>query len=116
MSAALAQEYADRFYMKTGPCCAGCDWWRRHNSSVGECHRSAPVAASERVAMLGIQGATLPMVAGHVMTRKEHHCGEFKDEFDWDSLPLHYLRRIGYAERKKPAPEYVPDHGKESEE
>ena len=44
-----AQELADRWYVKHGPCCAGCDWWHQHNSLVGECRRSAPVPAGHIV-------------------------------------------------------------------
>lgn len=91
-----AQERADRFYMTHGPCCAGCDWWYGLNSVVGECRRHAPVPAEQRVAMIGIQGHSLKAMAGHVMTPREHHCGDFKDEFDWSTLPPHYLRRIEF--------------------
>ena len=91
------QEVLDRFYTVNGPCCAGCNWWHHANSVAGECRRSAPVAGEQRYAMLGIYGSSLPMTAGHVMTMREHHCGEFKDDFDWLSLPSLYLRRIGRA-------------------
>lgn len=101
MSEARVRECVDRFYMTNGPCCAGCDWWSYANSVTGECRRSAPVGGAERIAMLGITGCSLPLAAGHVMTRREHHCGEFKDTFDWSTLPREYLRRVGYS---KPAP------------
>lgn len=92
-----AQELADRWYCQHGPCCAGCDWWQQHNSIVGECRRSAPVPATERYGMLGIHGTSYPLMqAGHVLTPRDHHCGEFKDEFNWATLPPHYLRRIGW--------------------
>ena len=81
-----AQELADRWYVKHGPCCAGCDWWHQHNSIVGECHRSAPVPAEQRVGMLGVHCTTYPLTAGHVMTPRNHHCGDFKDDFDWSTL------------------------------
>ena len=38
---------------------------------------------------------SLTLGAGHVLTPRDHHCGEFKDEFDWPSLPAHYLRSVG---------------------
>ena len=94
---ARIQEACDRFYAANGPCCAGCDWWSSASSVAGECTRSAPVAGEQRYAMLGITGTSLPMAAGHVMTPREHRCGEFKDEFDWSSLSPLYLRRIGRA-------------------
>jgi hypothetical protein len=90
------QESIDAFYCANGPCCAGCDWWRSINSVAGECSRSAPMAGDERFAMLGVQGASLKPGAGHAMTPRGHLCGEFKDEFDWQSLPPSYLRRIGF--------------------
>lgn len=91
------QELLDAFYAKNGPCCAGCDWWHWINSLVGECHRSAPVSGSERTAVLETKSPSIRLEAGHVMTRREHHCGDFVDNFDWPSLPAAYLRRIGRA-------------------
>lgn len=87
----------DTFYTQHGPCCAGCDWWGSANSVIGECTRSAPVPGRERIAMLGISYTSLPLAAGHVMTPREHRCGDFKDEFDWSSLQPLYLKRIGRA-------------------
>jgi hypothetical protein len=89
------QEFIDAFFWKNGPCCAGCDWWHHLNSAVGECTRSAPLSAGDRVAMLGIHGTSLEIGAGHVMTPREHRCGEFRDTFDWSSLPIPYLKRVG---------------------
>nr|WP_255650858.1 hypothetical protein [Cupriavidus sp. DB3] len=89
------QELADAFYVKYGPCCAGCDWWHRIDSLVGECHRSAPVSGIERYAMLGVRWTSRPVEAGHVLTTRDHRCGDFLDTFDWSSLPAAYLRRIG---------------------
>ena len=89
------QEAVDRFYWSHGPCCAGCDWWRHFNAAVGECTRSAPVAESERWAMIGISGYSLPTGAGHIVTPRDHRCGDFRDAFDWSSLPLAYQRRVG---------------------
>ncbi len=91
-----ASEIADRFYMVHGKCCAGCDWWAQVNSLVGECTRTAPVSGVERVSMLGVSAASLPLKAGHIATPRDHCCGEFSDEFDWHTLPASYLRRIGW--------------------
>jgi len=74
------QAVVDEFYRKHGPCCAGCDWWRWHNSVAGECTRTAPVSGDVRFAMLGIVNSSLATDAGHVMTPRDHVCGEFKDE------------------------------------
>jgi hypothetical protein len=45
--------------------------------------------------MLGIEGCSMPFRAGHVITPREHVCGEFRDEFDWSTLPLPYRKRVG---------------------
>ena len=92
---AETQDSVDAFYWSHGPCCAGCDWWRYWNSLAGECLRSAPVPGSERIAMLEMTSCSRPLEAGHVMTVRDHHCGEFKDTFDWNSLSLAHRRRIG---------------------
>lgn len=89
------QELSDQFYVKNGPCCAGCDWWVSANSVAGDCTRSAPVPGIERMAMLGMRLVGHGPAAGHIMTPREHRCGDFKDEFDWSSLPAAYLKRIG---------------------
>jgi len=89
------QERFDRFYFQHGPCCAGCDWWRASNSLVGECTRSAPVSGEQRLAIIGISQPSLAISAGHVFTRRDHLCGDFKDDFDWTSLPITYRKRIG---------------------
>lgn len=89
------QEAIDTFYWDNGPCCAGCDWWRSFNTRVGECLKSAPVSGQERFAMTGMSRPTMAVGAGHVATMREHHCGDFKDDFDWSALPLAYLFRIG---------------------
>lgn len=74
------QAIVDTFYQAHGPCCAGCDWWRWHNSLVGECIRTEPVVGEQRFAMLGVESSSLTPGAGHIMTPREHVCGEFKDE------------------------------------
>jgi hypothetical protein len=89
------QEHLDRFYFQHGPCCAGCDWWRSLSSQVGDCTKSAPVDGSTRWAMLGVDNCSLTPEPGHVVTAYNHVCGDFKDDFDWSSLPLPYRKRIG---------------------
>jgi hypothetical protein len=89
------QEILDRFYWEHGHCCAGCDWWRSISALVGDCTKSAPVSSEERSSMLGIYPSWPPIPAGHVVTPREHTCGDFKDNFDWSSLPLPYRKRIG---------------------
>ncbi len=88
------QECADRFYFENGPCCAGCDYWHRISSSHGHCQKAAPISGEQRLALLGIEFCTLQLGAGHPLTRRDHHCGDFKDEFDWASLSPFYLARV----------------------
>lgn len=93
-----AQEMADRFYVTHGPCCAGCDWGHSASSLIGECRRSAPVSSEQRHRMVAQTWNTLTFGAddpGHLLTRRGHRCGEFKDDFDWSTLPANYLRKIG---------------------
>lgn len=89
------QEIIDTFFWKNGPCCAGCDWWRSLNSMAGECTRSPPTSSGNRFAMLGVQSESIDPGAGHVITPRQHICGEFRDTFDWSSLPVPYLKRVG---------------------
>lgn len=106
--ATKTQEAADRFYAAHGPCCAGCDWWHHHSSVIGECRKSAPVSAQERYGIVEMPWTTFRIWratdAGHILTNREHHCGDFKDEFDWSSLPPHYLRKIGWDGRNAGVP------------
>jgi hypothetical protein len=90
-----AQQAVDTFYWANGDCCAGCDWWRHVNSTFGECRRSAPVAGETRYAMIGMSNLSASAEPGHVFTPRGHRCGGFKDEFDWRSLSLSYLAKIG---------------------
>lgn len=88
------QRLLDAFYMRHGPCCAGCDHWRSYNSTAGECTKSAPMPGRERMAMLGIEMVSLDIGAGHAFTLRDHACGDFADTFDWSTLPLPYRRSI----------------------
>jgi hypothetical protein len=94
-AAASWQEHVDRFYFQRGPCCAGCDWWRSLSPLCGECTASAPVAGHTRWAMVGIVNLSFPPPSGHIITTRDRVCGDFKDEFDWSSLPLPYRKRVG---------------------
>ena len=87
-------ELIDSFYVKHGPCCAGCDWWQYANTVAGQCIRHAPVSRVDSLSASGLNFAHSPSDSGHPMTVRDHYCGDFKDDFDWSSLPLPYLRRI----------------------
>ncbi len=94
------QEVLDTFYHQQGPCCAGCDWRHSLSALIGECHRSAMVSGHDRQLALGISQSSLAFGAGHVITERQHVCGEFKDGFDWASLPLPYRKRVGALAEK----------------
>ena len=96
------QEHLDRFYFERGPCCAGCDWWEHLSSLVGNCTRSKPVSSAERWGVVGIANSSLRPEAGHIITKRDHVCGDFKDEFDWSSLTLSYRKRVGDPSLRKP--------------
>jgi hypothetical protein len=94
------QRWGDEFYMKNGPCCSGCDWWHSWCGNFGECRRAAIVPdpwamirAEDGIVI--ISGKVKP-IPGHPITMQDHHCGEFRDEFDWHSLGRLYLKKIGY--------------------
>ena len=91
----IIQQSVDRFYFSHGRCCAGCDWWRYISPLVGDCTKSKPVDGHTRWEMLGFTNCSLKPQAGHIVTPRDHVCGDFKDEFDWTSLPLPYRARIG---------------------
>lgn len=82
------QSRVDKFYKDNGPCCAGCDNWKWHNSLVGDCMKSAPVSAEERHNMLGIESCSLQLSAGHILTKRDHFCGEFIDTHEWSKINL----------------------------
>jgi len=89
------QERLDSFYFDNGPCCAGCDWWRAISSLVGSCTRAAIVSGEQRMDALGIQWSSARIRSGHPITERSYRCGEFKDDFDWSTLPLPYRKRVG---------------------
>lgn len=89
------QESLDAFYFRHGRCCAGCDWWHSISALIGNCTRSPMVSGIERAAALGILSPSCIVPAGHPVTERDHVCGEFKDEFDWSTLPLPYRKRVG---------------------
>jgi len=79
----MAQADVDAFYLQHGPCCAGCDWWQWHNAVAGQCTKAAPVAAEQRLAMLGFDWISVNIGSGHPFTARDHLCGDFKDTYNW---------------------------------
>jgi hypothetical protein len=84
-----------KFYFAHGPCCAGCDSWEHDNALIGQCLRTVPVSGHDRIAMLGIRSCSLQIGAGHIFTKRDHHCGEFRDTFNWASLSELTRKSIG---------------------
>lgn len=86
------QQVVDDFYrivMEGKPCCAGCDHWAWINSCTGECMKSAPVSGKERMGILGMSfNCVIP--AGHILTPRDHSCGEFLDTYDWSTNETEY--------------------------
>lgn len=87
---------ADKFYMENGNCCSGCDHWRGMGGTIGECTNSKIMPWKDIMGFLGWENCTMNGKAGHAITRRDYVCGQFKDDFNWESLPLLYLKRIGY--------------------
>lgn len=86
---------ADKYYLSKGknPCCAGCDFWITDEYGiVGECNKSALVSAKERHSLLGknIKGLSIDLSsdAGHILTKRDYKCGNFKDSFNWEEHGL----------------------------
>lgn len=79
----VTQKYIDDFYKENGKCCAGCDHWDWVNSLVGECKKSAPTDHQSRISMTGITSMTAPPESGHIVTTRDHLCGDFIDTYDW---------------------------------
>lgn len=58
--------------------------------------KSPPHMSGEGTALaFDMSAMTLKLPAGHAVTMRDHHCGGFKDDFDWSSLPLPYQKAIG---------------------
>ncbi|MCU4119359.1 Lar family restriction alleviation protein [Variovorax sp. N23] len=67
--------------------------------------RATPAPGAPGKEAAAVQAVGAAPEAGHVMTLRDHHCGEFKDDFDWGALPPHYLQHIGHpatTEGRKP--------------
>jgi len=80
----MYQKFIDDCYLKNGKCCAGCDHWAWHNSTVGDCTKSAPVSSEDRISMLNMEATSIKVNAGHIVTKRDHLCGYFVDTYDCD--------------------------------
>mgnify|MGYP003365641348 CR=1 FL=1 len=80
----MTQKRVDNFYKQNGKCCAGCDHWGWITAMIGECGKSPLVSASERISLLNIEGLSLDVGAGKIMTERDYCCGNFIDTYDWE--------------------------------
>lgn len=103
------QEQCDRDYWTHGQCCAGCDHWHSDMGRIGECRAAGIVPGAEVMASQGIVFCSAPLTPGFPLTQDDFHCGLFKDEFDWSTLDIDYLDRIGAVRdgALKPKPRHV---------
>ncbi len=92
------QERCDTRYWKDGRCCAGCDHWASEGGDIGECGAAPLVSGTDVIRSLGISWSSYTPPPGQPYTQADHVCGAFKDDFDWPSLPIEYLKRIGAAQ------------------
>lgn len=89
------QERCDRLYWMHGKCCAGCDHWISDCSDTGQCEAAGIVSGEQVLKSIGITFSTWIPEPGFPYTRNDFVCGLFKDEFDWETLPVEYLKKIG---------------------
>lgn len=89
------QERCDTFYWKNGRCCAGCDFWRSEAGDTGECTAAPPVSGEQVIRSMGIEWSSYTPPPGQPFTTRDHVCGAFQDNFDWQTLDAEYLERIG---------------------
>lgn len=91
----LYQERCDTLYWSKGRCCAGCDHWMSDKGFTGECEAAGIVSGADVMRSLGFTFCSYVPSPGFPITKADHRCGKFKDDFDWSTLDGEYLRRIG---------------------
>lgn len=89
------QETCDRLYWLRGKCCAGCDHWISHGGLIGRCQAAGIMSGEDVLRSMGVSFSSYIPEPGFPYTRAEHACGLFRDDFDWSTLDVGYLRRIG---------------------
>lgn len=94
------QEICDTLYFKNGPCCAGCDHWISDMGLLGNCDANGIISGADVLKSLNITFSSYMPPPGFPFTRAEFRCGKFQDDFDWQTLPPEYLRKIGAKPRK----------------
>lgn len=104
------QEMCDQEYWTFGQCCAGCDHWMSDMARIGQCKAAGIVSGADVMRSQGISFSSLPYKPGFPWTDGHHHCGMFKDDFDWSTLDREYLERIGAMRDGKMRPK--PSHAR----
>lgn len=103
------QEHCDRLYWTRGQCCAGCDHWQSDMALTGRCAANGIVSGADVLHSMGVTFSSYTPPPGFPFTGAEHHCGLFKDDFDWSKLGDAYLSRIGAMKdgKIKPKPAHL---------
>lgn len=89
------QEQCDRDYWRYGPRCSGCDHWQSAMGNSGHCTAAGIVSGEQVLKSAGIVSCSYTPAPGFPITNADFYCGLFRDDFDWSSLDLDYLERIG---------------------
>ena len=108
------QKQCDTDYWRYGQCCAGCDHWESDCGKTGRCSAAGIVSGQQVLKSMGVSFSTYIPAPGFPCTGALHHCGLFKDDFDWSTLPHDYLLSIGAIRngklRDKPKARIYADH------
>ena len=90
------QEKCDELYWARGQCCAGCDYWQSAMGNIGQCAAAGIVSGADVArSILGPGFCSYTPPPGLPYSEATFYCGKFRDEFDWSSLEMDYLSRIG---------------------
>lgn len=89
------QETCDREYWTFGQCCAGCDFWESYAGMSGRCTAAGIMSGEDVLRSMGVTFSSYTPPPGFPFSEASNWCGKFRDDFDWSSLDLEYLDRIG---------------------
>lgn len=89
------QARCDSRYWTYGQRCSGCDYWASSEGDFGACQHAGIVSGQDVMMSLGLSFCSAPIQPGYPLTNDGHWCANFKDDFDWSSLPKEYLAEIG---------------------
>jgi len=90
------QARCDADYWRFGKRCSGCDYWVSEQGYLGQCQQAGKLSGLDVLKSCGFEHYTGPIPApDYPFTRAWGACVNFKDDFDWSSLPQEYLVEIG---------------------